>query len=526
MSQSAVEAQCSLRVGVGRADITPSVEVLNWVTGKPYGSVADPLSLHALWMEDALGGAALIIRWDLVDVSESARDEVRRRIVSAMQPEEQLSTSTGSTVAAERAASASEPTLLVSHILVHASHTHSAPWCPIYAAGYRGRELDTWWSLRFMPAQDDFPPYAKWKERLMQAAVDAALDARRSARQADMRIVRVNVGEFLHHRRPRYPKWGLQAAPLTSPLRQLEDAATSSSESVCCCVNAPPPLQDYSHPQWEPDVAQGGSCFGNIDRALTLLTFNVCGCMSVNAAATTANDAKSASGTAAACAIASCAPIGSVRVATLFHVGCHSVSIYPTNSAVSADWPAAVAAALQDTGNSKAPALFLQGCAGDINPWRRGPTAVEEMAAAFSRKAAVADPYAVRLKLGAVLCESVNVDLPLTAEASARLGQSTVRAEVWAMSVASVAWLALPGEPMTAVGDAIRLASPFPHTLVLGYSNGNGAHYVGLAGEKEHGGYEAGTAGAGTDECAALMITAASQLLQCLFARTDSKLKT
>ena len=72
-----------------------------------------------------------------------------------------------------------------------------------------------------------------------------------------------------------------------------------------------------------------------------------------------------------------------------------------------------------------------------------------------------------------------------------------------------VAFVALPGEPLTDIGTAIREASPFPQTIVLGYSNGNGVHYVGLPGEKARGGYEAGRAGAGTDECGQLLVDAA-----------------
>jgi hypothetical protein len=61
---------------------------------------------------------------------------------------------------------------------------------------------------------------------------------------------------------------------------------------------------------------------------------------------------------------------------------------------------------------------------------------------------------------------------------------------------------------------AIREQSPFPQTLVLGYSNGNGVHYVGMPGEKARGGYEMGVAGAGTDECGALLVGAATRLLR------------
>ncbi|MBL9212446.1 MAG: hypothetical protein JNL92_18435, partial [Opitutaceae bacterium] len=74
--------------------------------------------------------------------------------------------------------------------------------------------------------------------------------------------------------------------------------------------------------------------------------------------------------------------------------------------------------------------------------------------------------------------------------------------------------VALPGEPMTDLNLQIRARSPFPQTLVLGYSNGNGVHYVGLPGEKAHGGYEAGRAGAGGEECGPRLIAAAEKLLR------------
>ncbi len=73
---------------------------------------------------------------------------------------------------------------------------------------------------------------------------------------------------------------------------------------------------------------------------------------------------------------------------------------------------------------------------------------------------------------------------------------------------------------MTELGMAIRERSPFPQTLVLGYSNGNGVHYVGMPGEKARGGYEAGVAGAGTDECGTLLIEAAGKVLRELFEQS------
>ena len=126
----------TLRIGAARADITPDPEVLNWVTGKPYKEILDRIFVQALVVDDGSQKVA-ILRWDLVDVSESARDEVRKRISSALQ------------IPAE-------------NILINASHNHSAPWAPVYTDDYRGKERDVWWVLRHMPSQNDEPHFKKW----------------------------------------------------------------------------------------------------------------------------------------------------------------------------------------------------------------------------------------------------------------------------------------------------------------------------------------------------------------------------
>jgi hypothetical protein len=164
--------------------------------------------------------------------------------------------------------------------------------------------------------------------------------------------------------------------------------------------------------------------------------------------------------------------------------------------------------------------LFLQGCSGDVNPWRRGEAAVAEMAAGFAQKARVATRSAVRLTTTPLAVGRTTIALPLTAAAQARIGQDTVAAEIQVIVCGPLAIVGLPGEPMTELGLAIRERSPFPQTLVLGYTNGNGAHYVGMPGEKARGGYETTAAGAGTEECAGLMIDAADRVLRELSERT------
>jgi hypothetical protein len=414
-----------LRVGAARADITPSVEVRNWVSGKPYGVVHDPLSVQALVLDDGRTKAVLL-RWDLTDISESLRDEVRARVGRAL-------------------------SIPGGHILLNASHTHSAPWAPVYQGGHRGRERDTWWAIRHMPAQNDYPPYRAWMERLLAAAEEASRAAAAAAEPAQPWIGRVGIQAYLYNRRPRAPSWGV--------------------------AGKPPAAIGYTQEGWDAHVLQGGASFGPVDRTLAVVAFRAA---------------------------------GGKTVATAFHAACHSVSIYPFQPGISADWPAPAALTAAFGGES----LFFQGCSGDITPWLRGAAAVQEMATGLARKAAAAVRFAVPLEAWPLRFGQVSVELPLQPAAKERTGTDTVAAEVQVIACGPLAFVTLPGEPLTDLGVAIREKSPFPQTLVLGYSNGNGVHYVGMPGEKARGGYEMGVAGAGTDECGALLVGAATRLLR------------
>jgi hypothetical protein len=136
------------------------------------------------------------------------------------------------------------------------------------------------------------------------------------------------------------------------------------------------------------------------------------------------------------------------------------------------------------------------------------------MAAGIAKKAQLVARYSTKLATSALRVGRTTVKLPLTPEGAKRIGAETVDAEIQVITCGPLALVALPGEPMTELNWGIREKSPFPQTLVLGYSNGNGAHYVGMPGEKARGGYEAGVAGAGTDECGRLMVDAALRVLE------------
>jgi len=427
---TALGAEVTLRIGAGRADITPDPEVLNWVTGKPYGKVRDPLAVQVLVIDDGSQKVA-IVRWDLVDVSESARDEVRKRISAALK-------------------------MPARNILVNASHNHSAPWTPVYAEGYRGKERDVWWVVKAFPAQNNEPHFKKWMEYLLTQTQQAAEQAATSARPASLSIARVAVAEYIANRRPRAPGWGMvPGAPVSGAGR-------------------------------DPAVLPPGYTFGAMDRAMSIVSFR---------------DAEDK------------------NIASLFHLSCHSVSIYPSEPTISADWPGPASQKISEALGGEA--LFLQGCAGDMNPWRRGGEAVAVMAVALGEKAKAAKVADAKLIPGKLQVAQAQLGLPLTPAAQTRTGLESVQAEVQVIVSGPLAIVALPGEIMTQVGLLIRERSPFPQTLVLGYSNGNGAHYVGMPGEKARGGYEAGTAGAGTDECGALLVETAVRLLNEVYARVD-----
>lgn len=422
-----------LRAGAGRADITPEPEVLNWVTGKPYGEILEKIYVHAVLLDDGTSRAALL-RYDIVDISESLRDEVRKVVGAALgMPGE--------------------------NILLNASHNHSAPWAPSYGGTYRGKERDSWWAIRHMPAQNEFPPFKRWMDRLLTASVEAAKAASESSVSANMSIGRVAAPELLYNRRPRAPAWGIDG--------KLPAAVA------------------YNHKDWSPEVAQLGASFGPMDRTLSLVSF------------------RNGEGT---------------PLATLFHLACHAVSMYPSTPAINADWPGPASYALsQALGGGES--LFLQGCAGEITPGYRGAKAVADMAVVVASKGQLALKFAVKLKPEPIRVARAYVELPLTPAARQRTGVETVKTEVQAIVCGPLAIVGLPGEPLTELGLAIREASPFPQTLVLGYSNGNGVHYVGMPHEKARGGYEVGVAGAGAAECGPMLVEAANKVLADLFAQ-------
>ena len=421
------EGKIQLYIGVGKSNITPDPNVKNWVTGEPYEGIVDSLYVRALVLNDGQKDV-VIVAWDLVDAGESATEEVREAISTELKiPKDQ--------------------------ILVTASHNHSAPWSPVYEKGHRGKERDTWWAIRHMPAQNDEPYFKKWMAHLLNQTVKAARQAYDSMQPATMWIGRADISEYLQNRRPRLPEWGVAESNI-------------------------PDGYNYFHEDWNPKILVGGANFGPLDRAMTLVSF------------------RDNSGD---------------NIVSLFHLAAHAVSIYPFSDAISGDWPAEAAKRISEALGGEA--MFFQGAAGDVNPWRRGREAVEEMGEGLADYTEEAYKYSVRLKPDTLGAIRGTIELPLDEVGKKRMGLDAVEAEVQVITIGSLAIVTLPGEPLTDLGTAIRERSPFPQTLVLGYSNGNGIHYVGMPGEKALGGYEMEAGTVGTDDAGKMLVELAVQLL-------------
>lgn len=196
----------------------------------------------------------------------------------------------------------------------------------------------------------------------------------------------------------------------------------------------------------------------------------------------------------------------------LFHMPCHSVAVYPHSQAISADWPGAAIHSLKQAQGMRA--MFLQGCAGDIVPMRRGLGQTIAMGDGVAQRVALASANAKKLSAPPLWAETRAVDLPLNDRAAKEMGAKTMTTEVQVLLVGGVALVTLPGEPLIGLAMAIQAASPFPDTLVLGYSNGYGVGYVGMPGDQAKGGYEMTHVNGGTDECGALLVGAAEALLK------------
>jgi hypothetical protein len=85
-----------------------------------------------------------------------------------------------------------------------------------------------------------------------------------------------------------------------------------------------------------------------------------------------------------------------------------------------------------------------------------------------------------------------------------------VSVEVQMLRIGDMAIVAMPGEPFSGIGAAIKKASPFAITMFCGYSSGKGGDYMPVEDEYRHGGYEVERTPYGTGAAGQLVREAAA----------------
>jgi neutral ceramidase len=219
----------------------------------------------------------------------------------------------------------------------------------------------------------------------------------------------------------------------------------------------------------------------------------------------------------------------------LYNYASHPIVLGPANLLYSADFPGYAAKTIE--GSMKgAVAMFIQGCAGDINSTvgagtfddseRLGGSLGAEVLRAVGRSEVETDPRLesaakkVRLTLELPSDEEIGrsreryrsnlmaaeendnqswIDywssFSKWADAAADLARMGERrpvheVEIQALRVGGTALVMIPGEPLTEMALAIRARSKFRHTIVAGYVNDSSIGYIPTPQAFAEGGYE------------------------------------
>ena len=227
------------------------------------------------------------------------------------------------------------------------------------------------------------------------------------------------------------------------------------------------------------------------------------------------------------------------EVAVLFNHACHGTTLGGGNREISSEWMGAACRRLHERLDADAVPVFLQGCCGQINPDRHGDERsfgeVERLGGMMADAVLAALAAAKPMDPSGLRARLEHIQLPLQDPpdlASARAGveragreleqarqgganaywvralKSQVRYAQWVLSLAEsgardltlefavqavalgdVAVVGLSGEVFFDFAQQIAAESPFPHTIVLGYTNGC-TGYVPTAQAFAEGGYE------------------------------------
>lgn len=197
-------------------------------------------------------------------------------------------------------------------------------------------------------------------------------------------------------------------------------------------------------------------------------------------------------------------------IATVFSVACHAVSTYKESKAISGGWPGAASRNIEARLGGEV--LFLQGCAGDVVPSRRGLDATEAMGEFYGERVQAAHERRHPLPAAKLSVARDSLAMPVAPEHREGWDTTSKKTEVQVISYGGLAIVGLPGEPLVGIAKAIQDRSDLPHTVVLGYTNGGALGYVGMPGELGRGGYES-TMAWGTEESGLFLVETAVRLL-------------
>jgi hypothetical protein len=172
-------------------------------------------------------------------------------------------------------------------------------------------------------------------------------------------------------------------------------------------------------------------------------------------------------------------------VALVWNFAIHGTVLGPANLQLSADVMGAASAALER--NLGAPALFVNGAVGDVSPTRHGQSALEEVGAVLAKAARSAWDGATPVAPGPLRARTARIELPAPRlslrhclagwiPAALRVpldGAFPTSTTLTAVALGDVAWVALPGEPVTALGLRIKREGRvlFRQVGVAGVSN-------------------------------------------------------
>jgi len=178
-------------------------------------------------------------------------------------------------------------------------------------------------------------------------------------------------------------------------------------------------------------------------------------------------------------------------IAAVWNYAIHGTMLGPRNRRLSGDVMGLATRTFEET--VRAPALFVNGAVGDVSPQAHGAPAMERaghaladtLRAAWTSAAPVpTQPFVIRKTRVSLpepalsLRHCVARWLPATRVPLARFLPTDT--ELVAVALGGVAWVTMPGEPVTALGRAIKAAGreQWTHVVIAGVSNDYLGYFV------------------------------------------------